>query len=363
LNGVRFLVAWAIFGVLILCGCIAPWLFGAWEMWWFWPFTGVLAIGMILSGVGLFTGEGAFPRRLMLVSGLCVPFLVYIVLRWYFGGVVFLDAERAFLLHFTGIWVGLMTAFFLRARHCRYLFWSLLASLLAMAAYGILNHLIDGSRLVLWAPRYEQYAGRASGPYFCPDHFSGAMELLVCMGLALIFDRTSGKRLRILGSLAALLGGVCIPLSQSRGGGLTLAVMCGLVVLFGFYQWPMPVRNAWRVVCCTIGMLMLVGVLVVFPEYRDRIVTYSGLDQVSHKSDVPVREQIIEKVRQDSRGRMCAGAWRAWLTAPWLGTGPGMHRHLWPIFAASGDGDREAGIWPTLINDDFHSYEVHNDWL
>lgn len=60
---------------------------------------------------------------------------------------------------------------------------------------------------------------------------------------------------------------------------------------------------------------------------------------------------------------MYGGAWRAWQRAPWLGIGAGMHQHLWPEVAASGDGDRDAGIWPTLVNDDFHSYEVHSDWL
>jgi len=60
---------------------------------------------------------------------------------------------------------------------------------------------------------------------------------------------------------------------------------------------------------------------------------------------------------------MYGGAVRAWRTAPVWGIGPGMHQNLWPHFAATGDGDRSAGKWPTLRNDSFHSYAVHSDWL
>jgi O-antigen ligase len=64
-----------------------------------------------------------------------------------------------------------------------------------------------------------------------------------------------------------------------------------------------------------------------------------------------------------SRGRMFGGAWRAWQQSPVIGIGAGMHRNLWPSVAASADGDRETNRWPSLRNDTFHSYHVHNDWL
>ena len=97
--------------------------------------------------------------------------------------------------------------------------------------------------------------------------------------------------------------------------------------------------------------------------YRERFVTYGGLHQVSAAQEESVREQVVARLLRTSRGRMFTGAWFAWRTSPWLGIGPGMHRNVWPAFADSGDGDREAGIWPTLVNDTFHSYEVHSDWL
>ena len=72
---------------------------------------------------------------------------------------------------------------------------------------------------------------------------------------------------------------------------------------------------------------------------------------------------MTESLRRTCRGRMYGGAVRAWQTAPWFGIGPGMHQNLWPHFAPTSDGNAAEGVWPTLPNDDFHSYEVHSDWL
>jgi O-antigen ligase len=63
------------------------------------------------------------------------------------------------------------------------------------------------------------------------------------------------------------------------------------------------------------------------------------------------------------RGRMWGAAARAWQTNRIFGIGPGMHQNLWPHFAPSTDGDRQNAAWPSLLNNDFHSFEVHNDWL
>lgn len=363
LKVLRLIIQWALIGVLLLCACVAPWFFGAWEMWWFWPFVVVLAAGCIFAGLAFVLGDVSFSRQGIWALCMCLPFCLYILLRWWFLDVVFLDAQRAILLHVTGIFVAALVVFWVRGRYMPLLFWSLFVSLLAMSVYGILNHVFWGSRLVLWAPRYEQYAGRATGPYFCPDHFAGAMELLVCMGLGLILDRAKGKRKRAVGLLAIVLGSVGAIMSLSRGSGMTLAVVLGLVVVVGFYQWPASVRNGWRAMCVCGGVLILLGAFGFAQDYRERFVTYGGLHQVSTTEDTALSEQVVSRLLRTSRGRMYTGAWLAWQTSPWLGVGPGMQRNLWLAFAHSGDGDRETGTWPTLINDTFHSYEVHSDWL
>lgn len=360
---IRAIVRWVLLGVLLVVAAVGPWFFGAWEMWWFWPFVVTLAGGCLLAGVALLLGEGYFPVEAVRLLLWCLPFCVYILLRWWLGDVVFLDAERTVLLHITGLLVAALVVFWMRERQLPWLFWGLFGSLFAMSLYGILNHLIADSRHVLWMPRFEQYAGRATGPYYCPDHFAGAMEFLVCMGFGLILDRASGLWRRLAGSMAIVLGTIGALMSLSRGSGMTLVVILGLVVVVGFYQWPRYARNGWRAICVFGGLFVLIGAFALAGNYRERFITYGGLDRVSPTAEESVVDQVVERLLRTSRGRMYTGAWLGWQTAPWLGVGPGMQRNLWPRFAHSGDGNRETGEWPTLVNDDFHSYEVHSDWL
>jgi O-antigen ligase len=145
---------------------------------------------------------------------------------------------------------------------------------------------------------------------------------------------------------------------------MTLLVIAGLVICWGFSQWPLPVRNWWRLACFSASILILLCAFIMARGYRERFVTYGGLHHVvSTGEDADLYSEVMTRLRRTTRGRMYVGAWRAWQSAPWLGTGLGMHRHFWPAFADSGDGDRASGQWPTLINDEFHSYEVHSDWL
>ena len=55
-----------LFVLVALVVLVSPWLFGAWEMWFFWPFA-----------VGLFLATGCFAGRLMLSARLGVPRLAF----------------------------------------------------------------------------------------------------------------------------------------------------------------------------------------------------------------------------------------------------------------------------------------------
>lgn len=338
-------------------------------MWWFWSFVALLSLGIVVAGTLLFLEGGAFrlPARCGVVGLSVLPFLVYLCARWMLSDAVFLDAERSVLLHLSGVAVAGLVALVLDAPGRRVLFWSLFASLVAMSLYGLLNHLLADSRHVLWAPRYEQYAGRATGPYFCPDHFAGAMELLFCLGGACVLDRSSRRWLRALSLLAVVLALWGVVLSKSRGSGMTLLVVGGIIVVWGFHQWPRHVRKYWRMISLALGGLLIGATLLFAQGYVERFITYGGLDRVvtasERDSEKSVVEEILWRLARTSRGRMYGGAWRAWKTKPVWGIGPGMHQHRWLEFAASADGNRTLGQWPTLVNDDFHSYEVHSDWL
>jgi O-antigen ligase len=82
------------------------------------------------------------------------------------------------------------------------------------------------------------------------------------------------------------------------------------------------------------------------------------------KSFAEAQVELMPRLKESPRYNMYSGALRAWReTDPRFGIGPGMHQHLWLHYAASPDGDRARGIWPSRPNNGYHSYEVHSDWI
>ncbi len=330
-----------------------PWLFGAWEAWWFWPFA--MCIFAAAGLLGLRAAFGVEPdwsgfrmrRWLWTVGAAWGVFLVYAAARAAQAR-VHTDAERAFLLFLTPVLLALAIAFGLSARRARLLIGLSMANLTAIGLYGIVNQHITGGVWVLWLPGYPQYIieNRVTGTYFCPDHFAGLMEILFACAAGVLLAREPRWPAR-LGSAAALaVAAAGVVMSKSRGGGLALAVVCGLALVIGFAQWRPAVR--WTLRACTLAAVVLAGLAVIVcgRTYVERF-----------------RQYPWDRLEQSDRGQMIAGALRAWRTSPVVGIGPGMHQNLWPHFAASPDGDRAKGIWPSRPNYTFHSYEVHSDWV
>ncbi|MBN1557097.1 MAG: O-antigen ligase family protein [Lentisphaerae bacterium] len=355
---------------LLLClpVLLGPWLFGAAEPWWFWPFAVCIFGSSALFGVRLLTG--ASPRPAAVDAGprgilfWCLPFLVYAFVR-FLQADVFMDAERSFLLFLTPLLLGLQVLYGLPAAQRRRLHRLILVNLALIGLYGIANHVTAGNAMVLWAPGFEKYQvgyARATGPFFCPDHFSGAMELglAVALGVLVSRERRRGWRLAAGGLAVIALAGIL--LSKSRGGGLTAVVLLVAVLVWGFAQWPRETRLWWRV-CAGLGLILVgAGLWAASPGYAQRFKDYFT-DRAAGNS---LRERVAgaaARAGRGSRATMISGALRAWRTRPVFGIGPGMHQNLWPDFAATPDGDRAAGVWPSRINAHFHSYEVHSDWV
>jgi O-antigen ligase len=340
----------ALIGVVVLAG---PWLFGAWEMWWFWPFAGALFAALAALGVRLLLCARIGPDRLHLerlgrrTAVFYVPFLAYALVRAV-QAEVYMDAERSLLLHLTAVGVAGLIVVGFSDGQVRALGRLIPVSLLLLAAYGIANHALTGSARVLWAPGYAQYLAehRASGSYFCPDHFAGVMELGFAVGLGHVLDRTARRTDRWLGAALIPLTVWAVVLTTSRGGGLTLGVVAGVALGWGLVQWPPRVRWAIRGTAAAAGLAAVAGFLTVGSGYVERFAKYPWRD-----------------IEQAERYQMIRAALRAWRTAPVFGIGPGMHQNLWPHFAATPDGDRARGIWPRFLNNTYYSYEVHSDWV
>lgn len=358
---------------------LGTWMFGAWEMWWFYPFFAVVLAGALFFSARLVARglsesgeddpidpEGISNDRMLwglVVSSLI--FLAYAFVR--FRQVeVFMNAERAFLVFFSSFLIAAQVVFGFSRNQLRILFWIVFWNLALLGVYGIVNHAITGSRLVLWAEGFDQYVSehRATGSYYCPDHFSGLMEILLCLSIGILLASSTSAGAKWLGALTSLMAVSAVALSKSRGGGLTVLVIVATVFVAGFGRWP-PLKRWLLRVSFFCGAAIAITILLRGPgeAYMDRFQRYFAWEQTRNQPLNERVEKAISSFKGASRWIMWSGAYRAWKTEPVFGIGPGMHQHLWPRFAASDDGDRELGVFPSVRGMETHSYYVHNDWL
>lgn len=388
-DGLRWITLLALAWPVLL----GPWLFASWEMWWFWVGTAFIFIALILGGLVQMldavsitpepenndgTETRTMPRsRLYVLWGTLLPFLIYAWIRKQ-GADVVMDAERSFLLFLTPVLIAIPIMFALRPAQHRVLWIALWVNLTLLTLYGIVNLLlppmdlgfmtIGGGKHVMWMTGYTQYTdqNRASGSYYCPDHYAGIAEIGLGLALAAILVREVKWPVRCIATVIAFLSAWGVILSKSRGGGMTILVMLAAALVVCFSQWPPKVRWYLRGAACAVAALVVVMFVMMSDAYMSRFFEGSESHRYTNTTWPEKAALVKEKIRVSSRGRMYAGALRAWLSdhdAIIFGIGPGMHRNLWPHFAASADGNRELGTVPTLPNYDFHSYEVHNDWL
>lgn len=332
-----------------------PWLFGAWEPWWFWPLAALFFAAVIVFGVVLMDAESlltGYSDRLLrrdVAPALlaCGTFLVYGTVRMLLTP-VYTDAERSLLLFMLPLFAAGITGFTVGSVGRRVLFGLLAFNGLALGLYGIINHQVTGSERVMWMPGYMQYIAddRATGSYYCPNHFAGLLELSAALALGLLLDRGLRAWARLSGGilLAVCLTGVVM--SRSRAGGVTLLVLLVAAPLVGMVQWRPRGRRIFQAGLLVLALAAAGSVAWLAHGYRARFQQFPWDD-----------------LQKSERVQMVSGALRAWHTAPVFGIGPGMHQNLWPHFAASPDGDREKAIWPSHPNLGWHSYEVHSDWV
>jgi O-antigen ligase len=189
------------------------------------------------------------------------------------------------------------------------------------------------------------------------------MELGLGLGLGFLLARESDWQARLGGGFLSLVGILGVVLSKSRGGGLTVLVMLLAVLVWGFSQWPVETRWWNRLSATCLLVILLLLAVQVESGYVKRFRSYFIAEQERGRPLAEQVDAVWRRLKLTCRGRMYGGAVRAWQTAKWTGIGPGMHRNRWPDFAATTDGNREEGVWPSQTNHNFFSYEVHSDWL
>lgn len=360
---------------------LAPWLFGAWESWWFWSFTMLIFLAGALFGVQqllalrttrqepsetstLNEEHQVWLRRQRNLVLMCLPMIIYGA--WSLTRpIAYMLAERSWLLFVTSTVLSVVIIYAYSAYDRRRLFTFMLANYLLLGLYGIINHVATGSEIVLWAKGYPQYIvdGRATGSYFCPNHFAGIMEMATGLGLGVFLARRVSLRQRLIGVCLIVLGCVCVVMSKSRAGGLTLLGVCLCTLHWGFVNWPRRARWWWRAASLAMCGIIMSGVLLFADGFTKRFTSYFATDQVEGRSRQQALNEVEGRLKDDCRPRMYRAAIRAWKSSPIIGIGPGMNSVVWPHFNASSDGDREQYLWPSETNYSFSANETHSDWL
>lgn len=201
------------------------------------------------------------------------------------------------------VWAGLSA----EQGRWRWLLALLLLAISVMAWYAIIQH-AHGARGVLNLIRPEQYGMRASGAYFCPNHFANLLAISVPLGLALALMPAAGVPLRLLSAYTVLVALYPLYLTASRSA--WLGVAAGLTVCLGL----LSLRRG-------VGRALLA--LILTPLF------FAGVGVVGWMTSPLVHARVEDALK----GNIRISLWRDTLAMiadhPWLGYGPGSFRWVY----------------------------------
>lgn len=297
---------WIILSLLLISPLVGVWLFGGVRLWSVGPLTALVFLAALVFAL---RRDPAHARLPPFGAG-ALLFLAYAVARVPGAAVPYeahLDVLRLFS-YALAFWMW----FALAGRHgrWRWLAAGLLLSVSLMAWYAIIQHAHD-SRQVLTLTRPVDYGMRASGAYFCPNHFANLLEMTVPFAVALVALPAAGVPLRLLAGYSILVVLPPLLLSQSRSGWIgTLVGVTVTVCVLGL-------RSGLRRFLARLAFVPAAAVVVALLVWRA----------------FPVVQQRVADALQ---GNIRLALWRDTASmiadSPWWGFGPGSYRWVYPRY-------------------------------
>ncbi len=198
---------------------------------------------------------------------------------------------------------------------------ALLILAIGEAAYGLWQFRTHAD-VVLWLDRGENYHGRGSGTYFCPNHLAGMLEMALAILVARLLvhrDPQGNLQSTLLVKLYEVAATVFVALglfaTLSRGGWVSAAV-----ALLALLVWA----EKARVLSSRLGISIFVTILLIgvavwsIPRVRDRV-----------EQDVRVRLDYVPGNSPIQVAAGLSGRYPIWHATArmirdhdWLGTGP-----------------------------------------
>lgn len=239
-----------------------------------------------------------------------VGLLGYAVLRGHFAVVDYTVRGEWLRLALCGVVFFVVTNNLDRRNSANWVIGALLTVAAFAALYGIFQALTKSSQV--WNfERWAGYLGRGSGPYICPNHLAGLLELALPLGLAWLLAGRMTSLPRIVVGYAVLVIAGGLAATQSRGAWVATAL--ALLVFFAVLLQ----QRGRRIPALILLLLFAAAAAWVVLEARS--------------SSVRVRQALGDEKLMDIRLWLWPAAIRIWHTDFWWGAGPGHFDHLFRL--------------------------------
>ena len=257
------------------------------------------------------------------MHALVMAFTVYATIRYFMSPIEY--ASRVELLQ-VGMYaiVYFATAFNLHHRRDRdVIVVVLMVVALGQSMYSLWQYAAKRD-VVLWLDRPDQYHGRGSGTYVCPNHLAGFLEIVLGMVLARIVIARSPtqsiqrnvlvKFFEIYVALFVIAG---LFSTLSRGGWIAAA---GALLLFLLWAGRAHAVSSNVIAAGVLACLVAAGVAISLPSVRHRLA-----EAITFRPDYRFDYGPLSVKDPTMEGRVAM--WQATLKIvrdhPLLGTGPG----------------------------------------
>ncbi len=259
---------WRLDRVLIAAACLVL-AFGVLAMGAVEPRTQFIlrscAAGVFLLWAGAQVVQGKLRVVSSPVYAPALAFVGVVILQMLFGVTAYRHATLAELLNYIGY--GLLAFVLLQAlrgsQSTEFLGFCFSAFGLIVATFALLNYFTSNGKL-FWIVQLPADA-LFFGPYVNHNHYAGLMEMLIAFPLVFALQTQVSLAARIFFGLSAIIMGVSVVESGSRGG--TIAMVCQILLLVAIGRFTKMKRGA-----AVALLLVLVAMAVLLAVVADSAV-------------------------------------------------------------------------------------------
>ena len=314
---------WTALSLLLASSAGGMWLFGGVRVWLAAPLLTLTFFGVLMAVARPFVFTSSPPWRIPLGSLVLLAPITWAGISILYSSVPY-DGVLEWIQYLSVIgayWAWCQLAG--RQDRRRWLILILILAATFMALYALIQE-FRHSRLVLIFERMPGYGDRASGAYFCPNHFANILEIFIPVCFALLVCRSAGFTLRLFSGYALAVMFPALYLTQSRSG--WMAVLAGLTVTICAWAWRSSRRRfVWTLLIAPFAIAgAAVGAYAALPLVRQRVdIAFQGNMRINLWLDT------LDMIRQHPLVGFGLGSYR-WRYAAWQ---THYREHMTPIFA------------------------------